>query len=63
MTHRRAVTNLSRALRIKRRGFHMVLTLKDLACSKRNQLRFHVNLLLMIWLCTAKILTMMNMVT
>lgn len=42
MTHRLAVTNLSRALRIKRCGFHVVLTLKDLVCSKRNQLRFHV---------------------
>lgn len=37
-----AVTNLSRARRIKRRGFDAVLTLEDPSCSKRNQLRFHV---------------------
>ncbi|WP_254605079.1 tyrosine phosphatase family protein [Acetobacter syzygii] len=35
------VTNLSRARRIKRRGFDAVLTLEDPACSG-NQLRFHV---------------------
>lgn len=37
-----AVTNLSRARRIKRRGFDAVLTLEDPSCAKRNQLRFHV---------------------
>ena len=38
-----AVSNLSRARRIKRRGFDAVLTLEDPVCSIRNQLRFHVN--------------------
>jgi hypothetical protein len=37
-----AVTNLSRARRIKRRGFDAALTLEDPSCAKRNQLRFHV---------------------
>lgn len=36
------VSNLSRARRIKRRGFDAVLTLEDPVCSIRNQLRFHV---------------------
>lgn len=36
------VSNLSRARRIKRRGFDGVLTLEDPVCSIRNQLRFHV---------------------
>lgn len=42
MPYNLAVINLPRARRIKRRGFHAVLTLEDPACSKRNQLRFHV---------------------
>lgn len=35
------ITGLSRAQRIKRRNFDAVLTLEDVRCQKKNQLRFH----------------------
>lgn len=35
------ITSLSRAQRIKRRNFDAVLTLEDVRCQKKNQLRFH----------------------